>query len=410
MAGLEFSSEMAVMGSLLLAWLVCGAAWFLLKYRKTLTHAWAEPMLRIPVLLIESDDWGPPGKEQVAALEKLAGVLRSVRDKQGRPAQMTLAMVLAAPRPGVAPDNWDDDAVTLADSDYRPLVEALRYLKDCFSPQLHGWMHCWPSAVSRAARNDAAIADAAGRVWREGYAVLPSHLQTRWADCHKLPCQILQGEKIRQAAAREARLFRQYLPLAAPVAVPPTFVWNADVEHGWAAEGVQILITPGLRQATRDARGKPVAETERLANAQILSSGLKVLVRDIYFEPSLGHCPDEIVHKIQRQWREARPALLETHRFNFEGRGQGHSLECLGYLLQEVREHEPDVEFLRPVEIMACLENAALCYRGRTRMKIWVRRVWGQWSLRKGLLLSGFVFWLGLAWLMSLGTERHEKK
>ncbi len=53
----------------LLAWLLVNAL-LLAVYRRELWRLWREPVLRLPILIIESDDWGAGPLAQAVALRK----------------------------------------------------------------------------------------------------------------------------------------------------------------------------------------------------------------------------------------------------------------------------------------------------------------------------------------------------
>ena len=65
--------------------------------RRILLRLWCEPVMRCPVLIIESDDWGPGPPEDAEALQHLIEVLSRHRDGQGRRVVMTLGMLLSVP-------------------------------------------------------------------------------------------------------------------------------------------------------------------------------------------------------------------------------------------------------------------------------------------------------------------------
>ena len=69
----------------------------LLAFAGPLVARWREPVLRQPVLIIESDDWGAGPLAQADALNRLSALLQRVRDGSGRPAVMTLGVVLEVP-------------------------------------------------------------------------------------------------------------------------------------------------------------------------------------------------------------------------------------------------------------------------------------------------------------------------
>lgn len=74
-----------IFAMLLLVW-----AGVLLAFAVPLAARWREPVLRQPVLIVESDDWGAGPLAQADALRRLAASLQRVRDRSGRPAVMTL--------------------------------------------------------------------------------------------------------------------------------------------------------------------------------------------------------------------------------------------------------------------------------------------------------------------------------
>jgi hypothetical protein len=69
---------MTVWGNLAGAWLL-GMILVLWLYRQDLLALWREPMLRHPVLIVESDDWGAGPLTQAEGLERLSGILSEYR-------------------------------------------------------------------------------------------------------------------------------------------------------------------------------------------------------------------------------------------------------------------------------------------------------------------------------------------
>ncbi|MCA1926328.1 MAG: hypothetical protein LDL16_08645, partial [Thiobacillus sp.] len=70
------------MTALALLPLIVPALWatVLLAFARPLAARWREPVLRRPVLIIESDDWGAGPLAQAGALAALADTLQRVRD------------------------------------------------------------------------------------------------------------------------------------------------------------------------------------------------------------------------------------------------------------------------------------------------------------------------------------------
>jgi hypothetical protein len=302
---------MALIIAAFLAWLaLCASLLFI--WRGALRALWQEPVFRVPILLLESDDWGTGPVEQAAALDAIAACLRQQRDAKDRPAVMTLALILALARPGSP-----QARATLADAEYRTVLEAILRGRDqgVFALQLHGLEHYWPASLQSAAARETAVAAwlAAPRLTEH----LPSPLQSRWTDAANLPSRPHARDAVEQAVAEETRLYATLFGAPPEVVVPPTFVWNDTVETAWAHAGVRVIITPGRRLTGRDAAGVPASPDRYMRNGEIGAGGVCYLVRDEYFEPKYGHTPEQALAALRRKTDLGRPCLLETHRWNF---------------------------------------------------------------------------------------------
>jgi hypothetical protein len=78
-------------------WLAVSSALLAFAFRRALSAAWREPVLRAPVLILESDDWGYGPQVQAEQLDRLADLLADFRDTLGRHPVATLGVVLAGP-------------------------------------------------------------------------------------------------------------------------------------------------------------------------------------------------------------------------------------------------------------------------------------------------------------------------
>ena len=389
----------------LLLLIVLAWAAIIVAYRDLLLRLWREPVLRQPVLIVESDDWGPGPAGHADALERVCTVLAAHVDHTGRRAVMTIGVVLAAP------DNRAIRASAFSNYTRRTLLDPeFDYMRNALlagrnrgvlALQLHGLEHLWPPAFMQyAAESDGEV-----RRWIEAgdgteTETLPSHVQSRWADTTVLPSRAQPEPEITAAVAEEVALFRDCFGTPPTVVVPPTFVWTASVEAQWASHGVAVLVTPGRRYTGRDAEGRP-ARVDRTVRNGDRASGMICVVRDIYFEPSYGHTAQRAVDAVQAHARLGRPALLETHRFNFIGAPESveHSLAELGAMLARARETLPGLRFASVEEIAQAL---------RTRDPGWVLQTWPARTfvalrrlarvrrLRKLALLTGLVVPVGL--------------
>lgn len=359
------------------------AVWgaLLLAFARPLAARWREPVLRHPVLVIESDDWGAGPLAQADVLARVAAVLQGIRDASGRPALMTLGVVLEVPDGlRIATESCGAyHARSLADSRFdavRATIES-GIAAGVFVPQLHGQCHYWPPALLAAARSDTAV-----RAWltaAEPAATedLPAPLQSRWVDASRLPSRDLDPTAIGQAVAAEAAAYRAVFGHAPQVAVATTFVWNDAVEAAWAAAGIETVVTPGVRATCRNAAGAPDCVDRTMLAGERSAAGPTYLVRDVYFEPALGHAPQRLVDGLLARTRQGRACLVETHRFNFL-RAPDASLAALEAALRQALAVCPDLRFVSPRELAQALRTRDPAWvetRLRPRLAAWRARL-----------------------------------
>lgn len=388
----------------------CAVIW---RYRVILVRHWREPVLKYPVVIVESDDWGPGPTEQARRLGDICAVLSHHQDATGRYPVMTIGLVLGVP--DAAAIRSDGMAyyqrVTLEDARCRDMRATLQDGAHCgiLALQLHGMEHLWPPTFMRLARQDGEV-----RRWLEqsgaiGTENLPPQVQSRWIDGSTLPSQPLDVAAIEPAVREEITAFAQFFGETPTVAVPPTFIWNTAVEQAWAAMGVRFVVTPGRRYTGRNLQGQPDGVDRQMLNGELGDGGVRYLVRDIYFEPTLGHQAERVLAEIQQHYRLGRPALLETHRFNFLGEESAHQrslceLESLlGGLLREL----PQVRFTSTEELgEAYLQgNSELFdWRWLAHIHIWLRRLAVLGWLRKLAWVTGLVVPAGLAYWLTISA------
>lgn len=353
----------------------------LLAFGKPLMARWREPVLRRPVLVIESDDWGAGPLTQAEALASLTEILQRVHDRDGRPAVMTLGVVLEVPDgPRIAASDCTEyHALPFSDARFEAVRAAMQagMRAGVFTPQLHGQCHYWPPSVLAAARTDVAV-----RTWLVAPAPaasedLPSPLQSRWIDTACLPSQRLPDADIRQAVAAEVRAYQGALGQVPRVAVATTFVWSDAVEAAWAQAGIEVVITPGHRATCRDAAGEPACVDTHMMSGQRSAAGPLYLVRDVYFEPALGHPPQRLADGLAARSRQGRACLVETHRFNFL-QAQDASQAALEAGLKAALAAFPRTRFLTPLELAHAIERRDpewIEHRPRRRLVAWRARL-----------------------------------
>ena len=374
----------------------------LLAFARPLIARWREPVLKNPVLIIESDDWGAGPLAQADVLHQLSNRLQGIRDSSGRPALMTLGVVLEVPDGDrIAASNCTEyHALALADPRFDSVRTAMQagMAAGVFAPQLHGQCHYWPPALLAAAQANTNVRDwltASGPAATED---LPSHLQSRWVDASSLPSRALPPEEIKRAVACESAAYRTALGHAPQVAVATTFVWNDAVETAWAEGGVEAVITPGQRATCRAANGQPACVDRRMLTGERSLAGQVYLVRDVYFEPQLGHPPQRLVDGLVARTRQGRACLVETHRFNFL-QAPDASLANLQAGLKAALAACPTLRFLTTLELARVIRSRDPEWiedRLAPRLAAWHARLDEIPRFRRLARLSGLVLPLGL--------------
>jgi len=352
----------------------------LLYYRRDLVAVWREPVLRYPVMIIESDDWGAgPVESQAAAFNQLVDVLTRYRDRDGRHPVMTLALVLAVPDGPAIRRDGRYHRIELDDPRYAPLRAAIERGRKAgvFALQLHGLEHYWPTNLM--ALTESSVRDWLTAEQPQATEKLLSHLQSRWVDATVLPSRPLEREAVAAAVAEEVRLFERVFGDKPRVAVPPTFVWTAEVERAWAGEGVEFVVTPGLRSACRNETGLPDCDSGPFRNGEP-GEGVTYLVRDDYFEPERGHRAERALNALAEKTKQGRPCMLETHRSNFIGDASvaGDALAEIGRLYDQALVRYLDLRFISTEELgLAIRQNDPgwIEQRLSPRVSAWLERV-----------------------------------
>jgi hypothetical protein len=386
-------------------------------FRRAAVAAWREPVLRQPVVIFESDDWGPGPAADASRLRSVAEVLKASSDSTGRRPVATLGVVLRIPdRARILADGFAKYACLTFDGEPNSAVRAAiraGQADGVFDAQLHGMEHYRRETLLAAARTDERV-----RRWfeQEGPARtedLPAALQSRWIDGASLPSRALDADEIAREAGAEVAEFRALFSRDPEVAVPPTFVWNDAVESAWAKAGVRVIVTPGRRFESRDGAGRPHGPAGRIRNGDRSRHGPLYVVRDEYFEPLKGHRAEDLWIAVARKARRGRPALMEMHRFNFTGPPESaeRSLAELARGLAGLTSRFPTVRYMSTRELAAALERRepALVRTGwSARLRAWTWRMADEPRFVKLAWLSGLLLPVGLALAFTARPGRAE--
>lgn len=378
---------------ILLAWLsLLALGAFVLRHE--LSGLWREPVLKRPVLIFESDDWGAGPASQARALTEILEVLLKHSDRAGRHPVMTLGLILATADGCDAASDPRYKPRGLWDSRFRPVLNAIQLGVDkgVFSLQLHGMEHFWPPALLSAAGNDRGVAEWLARSPDIGTERLPARLQSRWIDGSVLPSRPLDSAAIDAAVAEEVSAFGRLFGSAPAVAVPSTFIWCDPVERAWRRHGIRIVVTPGRRYESRDAAGRPSPSGREIFNGQRSGHGLLYVVRDVYFEPKRGHTSAAALAAFLAKTALARPTLFETHRENFlDPAGRERGLRELDALLSSALALHADLAFVSTETLGALIDQQDPAWIEQAipvRLRVYLDRVWATTGGRKLLWLT----------------------
>lgn len=392
----------------LVLWFVATGALMLLYGWRGISSACREPVLRRPILIIESDDWGAGMPGQAGALRNIADILMRFTDCDGRRPVMTLGMILATADGEKTLSTGSYHRQMISRHTHGPLLDAITkgVEEGVFSVQLHGMEHFWPAALLEASKQDDAVNTWLAHSPEFHTEDLPSPLQSRWVDASVLPARRLSAAAVKQAVQEEVRAFADIFGTVPMVAVPPTFVWNKDVESAWARAGVGVIVTPGCCYETRDEEGLPAGKGKAVYSGQSGDNAIIYLVRDAYFEPSFGHTARQALAALIAKTRQGRPTLLETHRFNFLGVEERNklALDELEQLLRVSLSEVANLAFLSSEKLATILKNRDpewLELRFRRRLHIWITRLGELPRLRKLAWVTGWIVPAGLLWKLT---------
>ena len=378
--------------------------------RHLLRATWREPYVDEPVVILESDDWGPGPPGHADALHRLLQVLATHRDDVGRPAVLTANMVLSVPDgPAIVSGGFRGYARRELDVDFPELFAAMREGRAAgtFFPQLHGREHLNPEALLRRARNgDVPLRSLLEIPGWSDWEALDSPLQGHFVDGSELPTRTMAADQQRVMVAEGVRLFARAFGESPASAVAPCYLWNDDTEEAWAAAGVRYIQTAGYRCIGRGADGAYIQSPKWIHAGSVNHQGQRYLVRNVMYEPADGHGWEAAWREVRRRFREAQPAVISTHRYNYtRPESQEQALRGLGELLDRVCRRYPRVRFAASPEWGRWLERGELAdvlthgtwpaprpASGPRRVAGFLRRLWSRHEKLRWLVVgSGLI-------------------
>jgi hypothetical protein len=397
--------------------------------RGLLRETWREPYVDEPVVILESDDWGPGPLDHADALRRLLHVLASHRDAVGRPAVLTANMVLSVPDgAAIVAGGFRGYARRELDIDFPELFAAMREGQSAgtFFPQLHGREHLNPEALlRRAGSGDHALRRLLETPGWSDWEALDSSLQGHFVDGGELPTRPVVADQQRAMAEEGVRLFARAFGESPASAVAPCYLWDDDTETAWAMAGVRYIQTAGYRCIGRDAGGRYIQSPQWIHAGSTNRQGQRYLVRNVMYEPADGRGWEAAWHEVRRRFREAQPAVISTHRYNYtRAEQQVQALRGLDGLLRRVCQRYPRVRFAASPEWGRWLASGELVdalthgtwpaprpASGPRRIAGFLRRLWCRHAklrwlvVASGLIVPGAVSLILLDGLAALVTR-----
>lgn len=331
--------------------------------RQLFLSTWREPYLADLPLLLESDDWGPGDKHHTQRFNELAQTLARFSDSMGRPAVLTADMVLAVPDTR-AMRKMDDGVYRrrYLDTDFPALHQAFREAMTAgvLVPQLHGLEHLNGEAFARLAKaRDARVTEALAVDDWSDWESLDSPLQGHYVDGSSLPTSNLADEQQSPLVQRALTIFERTFGFPSVSTVAPCYLWNDDTEQAWGAAGVRYIQTAGYRCTGRAADGRYIQDPPFLVPGQRNRHGQIYLVRNAMYEPADGRRADACIASIREARRQALPAVVSTHRYNYTRSEEEHreALAGLERILCACNRFSPRLRHCSSPELGAWLEE-----------------------------------------------------
>lgn len=351
------------------------------------------------LVVIESDDWGsirmPSAEvyrklqkagdhpendaflrndclENVADLTALFAVLTSVKDKNGSPAVMTANFAMANPdfdKIDPINDAYFFEPFTDTYKRYYPDQDVFSCVQDgikssCFVPQLHCREHMnvnrWMNDLKQQ-KYDTVVAFQNHMI---GTGTSFSQ-ENPFGYMDAFNSNFTSDAELSNIVHEAMELFENTFGKKSETFVASCFVWNDALEKALCEVGVRG-IQSGCWQ------NLPVCTEEGNAlRRKLRFTGQKNRIGQIYtvrnctYEPAYQQTPmksaKECLDQIMRAFHNRKPAIVNSHRFNYIGsinrENARENLKGLSWLLQTIIENIPDAEFISTAELLRIIDR-----------------------------------------------------
>lgn len=361
--------------------------------------AWRGFHTKRHLVVIESDDWGsirmPSAEvyrklqktgdhpendaflrndclENVADLTALFAVLTSVKDKNGSPAVMTANFAMANPdfdKIDPINDAYFFEPFTDTYKRYYPDQDVFSCVQDgikssCFVPQLHCREHMnvnrWMNDLKQQ-KHDTVIAFQNHMI---GTGASFSQ-ENPFGYMDAFNSNFISDAELSNVVHDAMELFVNTFGKKSETFVASCFVWNDALEKALCdvgVRGIQSGCWQNLPVCTED--GNALRRKLRFTG-QKNRIGQVYTVRNCTYEPAYQQTPlksaKECLDQIMRAFHNRKPAIINSHRFNYIGsinrENARENLKGLSWLLQTIIDNIPDAEFISTAELLRIIDR-----------------------------------------------------
>lgn len=351
------------------------------------------------LVVIESDDWGsirmPSAEvyrklqkagdhpendaflrndclENVADLTALFEVLTSVKDKNGSPAVMTANFAMANPdfdKIDPINDAYFFEPFTDTYKRYYPDQDVFSCVQDgikssCFVPQLHCREHMnvnrWMNDLKQQ-KYDTVIAFQNHMI---GTGASFSQ-ENPFGYMDAFNSNFTSDAELSNVVHEAMELFENTFGKKSETFVASCFVWNDALEKALCevgVRGIQSGCWQNLPVCTEE--GNALRRKLRFTG-QKNRIGQVYTVRNCTYEPAYQQTPmksaKECLDQIMRAFHNRKPAIINSHRFNYIGsinrENARENLKGLSWLLQMIIENIPNAEFISTAELLRIIDR-----------------------------------------------------
>ena len=351
------------------------------------------------LVVIESDDWGsirmPSAEvyrklqkagdhpendaflrndclENVADLTALFAVLTSVKDKNGSPAVMTANFAMANPdfdKIDPINDAYFFEPFTDTYKRYYPDQDVFSCVQDgikssCFVPQLHCREHMnvnrWMNDLKQQ-KNDTVLAFQNHMI---GIGASFSQ-ENPFGYMDAFNSNFTSGAELSNIVHEAMEIFENTFGKKSETFVASCFVWDDSLEKSLAGVGVRGIQSGCWQNVPAGIENGNVMKRRLRFLGQKNRIGQVYTVRNCAYEPAYQQTSTksakECYDQVMRAFRNRKPAIINSHRFNYIGtinrENARENLKGLSWLLQTIIDNIPDAEFISTAELLRIIDR-----------------------------------------------------